>query len=89
MKKKGERKVNNASKRPRRSQTQTDDQSVCDLIDPNLCYICFGRYEDDVKEGAGNEWRMCICERWVHEYCIDGVVVEASGGERLCPFCVM
>ena len=58
----------------------------------NMCYICFGMYEDDVQEGRGTEWRECVCGRWVHEKedCIvDVVVVESCGKERLCPVCII
>ena len=54
-------------------------------IDVNTCYICFGMYED-VRESTGREWWECV---WVHEDCIDDVVVESCGKERLCPVCVI
>ena len=56
------------SKRAQQSEVCTGDHSGGDaIIDVNMCYICFGMYEDDVQEGRGTEWRECVCGRWVHE----------------------
>ena len=30
-----------------------------DEIDVNICFMCFGSYEDDVREGYGAEWMKC------------------------------
>jgi len=77
------------SKRGQQSEVYTGDHSGGDAIDVNMCYICFGMYEDDVQEGRGTEWRECVCGRWVHKDCIVDVVVESCGKERLCPVCVI
>ena len=77
------------SKRAQQSEVCTGDHSGGDAIDVNMCYICFGMYEDDVQEGRGTEWRECVCGRWVHKNCIVDVVVESCGKERLCPVCVI
>jgi len=52
----------------------------------NMCYICFGTYEEDVGEGIGSKWRECVCGRWVD--CIVDIVIESSAKEGLCPICV-
>jgi len=40
--------------------------------------MCFVSYEDDVLEGAGTEWIFCKCSRWLHEDCVEDVVMEKS-----------
>lgn len=57
-------------------------------IDVNECCMCFGNYVDDIIEGAGAEWISCACGRWLHEDCIENQVIDTSGRERFCPFCV-
>ena len=75
-------------KRARQDDVRTGDHSTDDTIDVTMYYICFGSYEDDVREGTGSEWRECVCGCWVRNDCIIDVVVEASGKERLCPVCI-
>lgn len=43
--------------------------------------------EKALEESALSIWRECVCGCWVHEDCIDDVVVESCGKERLCPVC--
>lgn len=38
--------------------------------------------------GTGNEWVECACTKWLNKDCVEEVVVDVSGLERLCPFCV-
>ena len=45
-------------------------------------------YEDDVRNGCGEEWIRYACKRWIHEDCIDKVVIDADGKERFCSYCV-
>ena len=52
------------------------------------CCMCFGTYEEDITEGAGTEWISCACGRWLHEDFAENRVIESSGCERFCPFCV-
>ena len=79
----------NESKRARQREVRAGEHLAGGAIDVNTCYICFGMYEEDVREGTGREWRECVCGRWVHEDCIDDIVVESCGKERLCPVCVI
>jgi len=58
-----------------------------EFIDPNTCCICFGHYEDD-QEGAGAQWIYCKCGTWVHEDCVEETIVNNSGDQRFCTFCV-
>ena len=57
-------------------------------IDLNECCMCFGTYEDDIMEGAGAEWISCACGRWLHEDCAENRVIDSSGCERFCHYCV-
>ena len=50
--------------------------------------MCFGTYEDDIMERAGAEWISCACGRWLHEDCAENRVIDSSGCERFCPYCV-
>ena len=59
-----------------------------DEIDVNVCCMCFGSYEDDVREGFGAEWMKCPCGRWLHVECIEDSIVDSSGQSRFCPYCV-
>ena len=56
-------------------------------IDPNICCMCFGSFEDDVCNGDGAGWVSCNCGRWLHEDCVEDYVVNESGAELFCPFC--
>ena len=40
-----------------------------------------GYYADD-----GTKWICCGCKRWVHEECVEEVIVDAEA-ERFCPYC--
>ena len=53
------------------------------------CCECFETYEDDVRFGRGEEWVECACGRWIHEKCIDKLVIDAQGKEKFCSFCVV
>lgn len=58
-------------------------------INANECCVCLVSYDEDVEAGTGSEWIMCACGRWAHEDCIDDVVLDVNGQERLCPVCIM
>lgn len=47
------------------------------------CAFCYRYYQED-----GSEWVQCGCGRWVHEQCIEDVVLDSSGKEKFCPFCL-
>ena len=51
--------------------------------------ICYVSYEDDVRCSRGEEWVRCACDRWIHSKCIDEVIIDADGKERICSFCVI
>lgn len=53
--------------------------------DPEVweCAFCFGFYQED-----GTDWVECGCGRWVHEQCMEEVVLDSNGDERFCPFCL-
>ena len=57
-----------------------------DSINTDECYACFGLYTDDI--GTGREWLECACGRWIHEECIEDIVYDANGKEKLCPLCL-
>ena len=56
-------------------------------INTGECCKCFETYED-VRFGRGEEWVECAWGRWIHEKCIDKVVLDAEGKEKFCSFCV-
>ena len=58
-----------------------------ETINPNICCMCFGSFEDDVHDGAGAGWVSCNCGRWLHEDCVEDYVVNKSRVELFCPFC--
>ena len=60
----------------------TEDEDV-------ICCECNISYEDDVRSGCGEEWVQCACSRWIHANCIDEVIIDADGNERICSFCVV
>ena len=66
-----------SSKTPR-----LDDTTVA-----NRCCVCYQDYEEDVEIGAGTDWVMCSCTRWLHEDCVLDSIIDGSGKERLCPHC--
>ena len=47
------------------------------------CSFCYYAYCDD-----GKEWLKCTCGRWVHEQCMEDVILDDQGLERFCPFCI-
>lgn len=47
------------------------------------CAFCFRSYQED-----GAEWVECGCGRWVHDLCMEEVVLDRNGVERFCPFCL-
>ena len=57
--------------------------------DDTICCECNVSYEDDVGNSCGEEWVHCACKRWIHENCIDKVVIDADGKERFCSYCVV
>ena len=50
------------------------------------CCACFGLYSDDI--GTGREWLECACGRWLHEDCVENIVYDTNGKEKLCPLCL-
>jgi len=50
---------------------------------------CNVSYEDDARNGYGEEWVCCACKRWIHENCIDEVIMDVNGKERFCSYCVV
>ena len=54
-----------------------EDQVNCE------CPFCFKTYCHD-----GKEWLECACGRWIHEQCIEEVILDSGGHERFCPFCL-
>lgn len=57
-----------------------------DSINTDECCACFGLYTDDI--GTGREWLECTCGRWIHEDCVENIVYDANGREKLCPLCL-
>ena len=57
-----------------------------DSINTDGYCACFGLYTDGI--GTGREWLECACGRWIHEECIEDVVYNANGKEKLCPLCL-
>ena len=47
------------------------------------CAFCYGGYTQD-----GEEWVKCACGRWVHERCMEEVILDDDGAEKFCPFCL-
>ena len=54
-----------------------------DSINTEECCACFGLYIEDI--GTGREWMECACGRWIHEECVEDIVYDANGKEKLCP----
>jgi len=69
---------------PPLKKSRVDDSS--DQINDNQCCVCFGTFYEDI--GTGREWVECACTRWLHEDCVDEVIVDTSGQERVCPLCL-
>ena len=58
-------------------------------VNTSECCECLRLYAKDVRQGNGAEWVECACGHWLHEDCIDSVVCDADGKEKLCSFCVI
>ena len=71
------------------TSTSTSSAALSVSINTDECCECLGTYEDDMCSGLGEEWVECACGRWMHEKCIDQVVIDAAGKERFCSFCVV
>ena len=72
---------------PRSKRSRLDMEDMTEVIDPNICCVCFSSYDDDA--GTGREWLHCHYGRWIHE---DSVAMEecdfdASGNMNTCPLC--
>ena len=46
-------------------------------------------YADDIRDNHGEEWVQCACGHWIHEKCIDEVIIDADGNECICSYCVI
>ena len=57
-------------------------------IDPNVCCMCFGSYEDDVMDGYGAERIDCVYGRWLHVDCAADCITDCHGNKRYCPYCL-
>ncbi len=73
---------------PRRQSGRVLCPTQKEVNDSNTCCMCFGTYDEDVAEDTGREWLECACHKWVHEDCVERIVVDPGGDERLCPFCL-
>jgi len=63
---------------------ETEDEE----INVNVSCMCFGCYEDDIREGYETEWMKCQCGRWLHVECVKDSIVDSSGRSRYCPYCI-
>ena len=68
--------------------SRTCTQTVSTDFDPNQCCVCFRKYEEDVLEETELNWIKCVCERWVHEDCVNEIIMDKNGRELICPYCV-
>ena len=50
--------------------------------------MCNGQYEDNVTADCGTDWLSCACGRWLHEDCIEDLVTDGEGKDRMCPYCL-
>lgn len=74
--------------RKKRKTTSSAAKNDGNIIDPNQCCVCFRTFEDDEVEKTGLEWVKCVCNRWLHEDCIDYATnVATDGQDLLCPYC--
>ena len=48
------------------------------VTEDGVCCICFGAYDNDVIEQTGAVWIACGCGQWVHEDCVEDVVLEMN-----------
>ena len=60
--------------------TQVRKPRFEEVIDPTVCCMCFGTYED-VLEEAGADWISCACGRWLHEDCAEECRINSDGQE--------
>ena len=51
---------------------------VCPLATTMMLFI----------EGSGADWIFCRCGQYLHEDCVEEVVKDSDGVDRLCSFCV-
>ena len=75
----------NESKRARQREVRTGEHSAGSAIDMNMCYICFGMYEEDARKGTEREWRGCVCGHWVHEDSRTVLEWRYGGGDKQGP----
>ena len=68
---------------PKKRKFDKSSEETSEEIDDWVCSFCFGNYADD----DGTEWICCGCKRWVHEECVEEVIVDTNGVERFCPYC--
>ncbi len=47
------------------------------------CTFCYEEFCQDEKE-----WLQCACDRWVHEQCLEEIILDDQGQERFCPYCL-
>ena len=78
--------TSNSLTEPRASRNELSSRD--EVIDPNVCCMCFVTYEDDVLEGARASWISCACGRWLHEDCAEDQIIDDDGNERNCSFCL-
>jgi len=70
------------------SNMQVNKETEDEEINVNVCCMCFGCYEDDVREGYGAEWMKCPCGCWLHVERVEDSIVDSSGQSRYCPYCI-
>jgi len=70
------------------NEPDQSEEGTVDNEDAIYCE-CNVSYEDDVCNGSGEDWVHFACKRWIHENCIDEVVIDADGKERFCSYCAV
>ena len=75
-------------------RSETDDEALtsdkCSEEDCDYeCRECLESFQQDIAEKNGAEWVRCGCGQWIHEDCIDQVVTDKDGKDRLCSNCVL
>ena len=65
--------------RERKSDVTSMNQSI-----PTCAAFVLVSYDKDIN--TGREWLQCSCGRWIHEDCIDEVVIDNSSG-KVSPLC--
>ena len=68
---------------PSCSTTTTTSNNVSAML--WQCSICYEDYDEEDTD----DWVQCGCGRWTHELCITDVVIDASGRELFCPYCLV